>query len=391
MSSQAHSTTASFTTLSPTTLSDRLHFDLETRQSAEQRFPTADLWARRGIWLKAAGYTLRSQHKREKRRTWGDGFVDRSDGDHAFDATRTSDGALVSLNLVDLFSDSDELKICAYFSSQHLRSDPRNHCVPILDIVHSPGIDSEAIMVMPLLAPFQEQHFLTVGECVAFFAQIFEGMQFMHRHHVVHRDCTRINIVMTDSPLPHHENSAEQHAFKSWLREAMPFMRSERLVRYYFVNSGLSRQYKPEDGHPRELPLYGGDKSAPEHGWAQWNMPCDPFPTDVYFLGNLVREEFLDKSWKLSFMKTLVANMTHADPAMRPTMDEVVEQYRVLQDSLCPWYLCLRVNLGPRRRTFGKWVDEGRKLAGLVHRRLSPGLDVEVSFPGATRPHLSPA
>jgi hypothetical protein len=54
---------------------------------------------------------------------------------------------------------------------------------------------------------------------------------------------------------------------------------------------GLARQYDPTNGPPLEMPLRGGDKSAPEHQDRQ--IPCDPFPTDVYYLGNLVREKFL--------------------------------------------------------------------------------------------------
>jgi hypothetical protein len=55
---------------------------------------------------------------------------------------------------------------------------------------------------------------------------------------------------------------------------------------------GLSRQYSPANGSPLEKPLRGGDKSAPEHQDPQM-PPCDPFPTDVYYLGNLVREKFI--------------------------------------------------------------------------------------------------
>ncbi len=54
---------------------------------------------------------------------------------------------------------------------------------------------------------------------------------------------------------------------------------------------GLSRHHDPANGPPLEKPLRGGDKSAPEHKDLQ--TPCDPFLTDVYYLGNLVREQFI--------------------------------------------------------------------------------------------------
>jgi hypothetical protein len=35
----------------------------------------------------------------------------------------------------------------------------------------------------------------------------------------------------------------------------------------------------------------GGDKTAPEH--QNGDTPCNPFPTDVYYLGNLVRGYYM--------------------------------------------------------------------------------------------------
>jgi len=40
-----------------------------------------------------------------------------------------------------------------------------------------------------------------------------------------------------------------------------------------------------------DKPYRGGDESAPEH--QDRVTPCNPFPTDVYYLGNLVREEYM--------------------------------------------------------------------------------------------------
>ena len=39
-----------------------------------------------------------------------------------------------------------------------------------------------------------------------------------------------------------------------------------------------------------DVPLRGGDKTAPEH---QNATRCNPFYTDIYYLGNLVRQEFI--------------------------------------------------------------------------------------------------
>jgi hypothetical protein len=69
---------------------------------------------------------------------------------------------------------------------------------------------------------------------------------------------------------------------------AKRFTRTRRPTRYYLIDFGLSRRYNSRN--ELEVPLRGGDKSAPEH---QLPILCNPFPTDIYYLGNLVRERFL--------------------------------------------------------------------------------------------------
>jgi hypothetical protein len=63
-------------------------------------------------------------------------------------------------------------------------------------------------------------------------------------------------------------------------------------IKYYLVDFGLSRRYNPEDGPPSELPTWGGDQSVPE--FKAIDTPCDPFPVDVYCLGNSIRQYFLE-------------------------------------------------------------------------------------------------
>jgi hypothetical protein len=73
--------------------------------------------------------------------------------------------------------------------------------------------------------------------------------------------------------------------FKNQLQR---FDRTQRPPRYYLIDFGLSRQYSSRNAI--DDPLRGGDKSAPEH---QIGRRCNPFQTDIYYLGNLVRERFI--------------------------------------------------------------------------------------------------
>lgn len=80
---------------------------------------------------------------------------------------------------------------------------------------------------------------------------------------------------------------------KDWKGKAKHLTRTQAPPRYLLIDFGHARRYDPKDGPPLELPLRGGDKSAPEHSEANYNTPCDPFPTDVYYLGNFMREELI--------------------------------------------------------------------------------------------------
>ena len=119
-----------------------------------------------------------------------------------------------------------------------------------------------------------------------------------HRSHIpfsdtAHsRDCTYGNIMLDPSNMfPESFHPAVIDRSKDFRRKAKWYSRTRRPTRYLLIDFGLSRRYDPENGPPLEEPLRGGDKSAPEH--EDRVTPCNPFPTDVYYLGNLVREYYI--------------------------------------------------------------------------------------------------
>ncbi len=129
--------------------------------------------------------------------------------------------------------------------------------------------------------------------------------------------------------------------------------------RYFLIDLGLSRQYDPANGPPLEIPLRGGDKSAPEH--RDMETPCNPFPTDVYYLGNLVREDYLQvctsvysqikaflshihqKYHGFEFIEPLIVDMVQEDPKKRSTMHEVVNRFVEIKRGLSTWKLRSRM------------------------------------------------
>ena len=70
-----------------------------------------------------------------------------------------------------------EEDIARYVSSDPLSKDPRNHCVPLLDVLYPPRKDGDRdirILVMPFLRQFDSPNFDTFGEAIECIRQLFE-------------------------------------------------------------------------------------------------------------------------------------------------------------------------------------------------------------------------
>ena len=95
------------------------------------------------------------------------------------DAIRISDGTRVALKIVWDYVSPYEVSVHHLLSTPPLSLDPRNHCVQAIEILQVPDDPHRTIIVMPLLRPFDDPPFLTVGECMGFFIQIFEVGRFL--------------------------------------------------------------------------------------------------------------------------------------------------------------------------------------------------------------------
>ncbi|KAF8508800.1 hypothetical protein JB92DRAFT_2950951 [Gautieria morchelliformis] len=166
--------------------------------------PTEIFWADQYRWLESQGYLLRPRYHPNWIPTWKrtKKYITHCEDSysslfrHVMDATRMSDGKTVTLKRIVKSKNSDEVGISKFFSSEPLASDPKNHCVPLLDVLEVPEYEGMVLLVMPILRPFNDPKIWTFGEAVEFFRQVFEGIQFMHKHHYAHRDCTGKNIMM---------------------------------------------------------------------------------------------------------------------------------------------------------------------------------------------------
>ena len=105
-----------------------------------------------------------------------------------------------------------------------------------------------------------------------------------------------LNVMFDPRPMyPQMHHPMLQHRSRDFKGNAPHSSRTRHPVKYYLIDFGLSRKYDADNSSPRELPIWGGDKTVPEF---QNNMdqPHNPFFTDIYYLGSMFRESLLEVS-----------------------------------------------------------------------------------------------
>ncbi|RPD53215.1 hypothetical protein L226DRAFT_503286 [Lentinus tigrinus ALCF2SS1-7] len=293
-------------------------------------------WHERYEWLNKAGYQLRPRYRPDWVPSWQASKKSRWDVEDGvtvevgriMDAVMTKDGTIVVIKRIQKSVHPLEGEIGRFLSSPPLNSDPRNHCCPILDVLDDPEDADVQLIVMPLLREYDDPKLTTVGEAMELFRQLFECLQFIHEQHVAHRDISKLNLMMDSRPiLPdsfHPQSTGMTRDFKHWVS---PRSRTVYPVKYYLTDFGLSRRYSAEEANPLEIPIFGGDRSVPEFQEDR-TIPRNPFHTDIYYAGNLVRQYFMQVYTNLTFLEPLIFRMVQDEPSKRPNMDEVVKSFK---------------------------------------------------------------
>ena len=152
-------------------------------------------------------------------------------------------------------------------------------------------------------------------------------------------------------PLYNHRKSDFTGRTRHYTRTQVP-------IKYHWIDFGISNQYDPSStATPVEDRIWGGDRTVPEY--FDYKGPCNPFHTDVYYVGNLIKTNFIDVSEKsqrplnllpfsrktmgFPFMVPLISDMIDVDPTKRPTTDQVVTCFDEISRSLSQWKLRSRV------------------------------------------------
>ncbi|KAG1801886.1 uncharacterized protein BJ212DRAFT_1571223 [Suillus subaureus] len=339
--------------------------------AAQSHLTENEIWWRDHYnFLNEKGYKLRNRYSPDWVPSWANtnkASINCEDGVRSphyrlLDAQRTRDGVRVSLKSIVISRHPYEIEIGRFFCTSPLSEDPANHCVPIYDVLEVPTNGDLAIIVMPLLRDATEPYFDSVGEVVDCIHQLFEGLRFMHRHHVAHRDCMELNILMDGSMSIDAWHPSDQYMSEDYKRVARHRTRTQSPPRYYYIDFGISRKYEASNTNPLEVPIFGGDKEVPEFKEDNYK-PRNPF--------QLTFEIFLDHYSGVEFLSDLLSDMMHLDPAQRPNMDEVFSRFQVLRQGISKWKLRSRVAHHDDSSLFDLLAHWARRIQYIV-RRIPP-------------------
>ncbi|KAG8842241.1 hypothetical protein FRB96_005845 [Tulasnella sp. 330] len=306
-------------------------------------------WCSRFDFLRDHGYLLRPRYHPGWKASWLDSKVSAQEdrivlkSPHVADATRISDGATIFLKHVQ--SSSPEIEIGRFLCSETLRNDPRNHSIPLLDVLEDPSEPDHAILVLPLLRRLDMPKLASVRECVALVEQSLEGLAFLHEHKVAHRDCAWGNIMM-DGRAMFPGGWHPQQDLRTPDGQRLQNQNSSRTaaggVRYYIIDFGISTHGKDQSIG------FNGQERAPE---LSNRVPYNPYKLDVYILGMMYQHFLVEQCNCPDFIKPLIDYMTPASPEDRPTIAEALERFKSMRRNMSNFQLSQR--LRPSERESG--------------------------------------
>ncbi|KAA1476397.1 kinase-like protein [Dentipellis sp. KUC8613] len=306
-------------------------------------------WAKIQPWLQSQGYMLRPRFRPGWTPSWKSkatgkemGFREAEDAiahdsinaSTTIDAIRTSDGRHVCLKRVTCQAeDSTELSILQFLSQAEYRNDPRNHAIPVLDVIRAPD---HCFLVLPFFRTLMshEEPFNTIGEGFDLVSQTLEGLAWLHELRIAHRDISPANILMDAGRMFPHG-----YHFDSVTRDkrgrSLSSVRTRTQVggvRYYLIDFGESIKFEPFDSVLIDV-WSRASIHAPETV-GEDRPPYDPFKADVYSTGETLRKMLVNEyEGYFDMLLPLIDSMTTTDPNARPTVKEALEEFGKIKAS----------------------------------------------------------
>ncbi|KAI0645028.1 kinase-like domain-containing protein [Trametes meyenii] len=300
----------------------------QTRKGLYGLLTSEIAWRDRYDFLYRRGYKLRPRYHPEWKPSWMGTNVSpefcedsiRPRHFHVIDATRISDGTRVAIKTIK--KEGQELSVSLLVASL---GGSNNHCVSALEALDDPLDSRRSLLVMPYLRPYNNPQLSTVVDVISFVSQMLQGLAFLHRNRIAHRDIAPQNIMMDGSPLyPDGHHPMRIGRAPDAIHDAYTVPRSEHPVKYYYVDFGLSVHFSLGVSS-LVIGKVGRDMEIPE---LSNTVSYDAYKADVYALGNLFDKEFLQLYHNVEFLRPLIECMKQQDPALRPPAEELVKMFQ---------------------------------------------------------------
>ncbi|KAJ7159791.1 kinase-like domain-containing protein, partial [Mycena filopes] len=331
-------------------------------------------WVDNYAFILAQGYKLRPRYHPDWIPSWWttDDPNDEYEDDiavymvtPALDATCINDGVKVVLKRLP--NRGTELGILTLLSTRPLRSDRRNHTIPVLKVIPVPR-DTWTLVVMPYGRSFDTPPFHCCNEFMEAMRQYLEGLQFMHDNNISHFDIAPQNMLMDESRIvPTGSHFVRPHTHSGFRRL---FRWNNRCsvgpLDYYYIDFGLSMYFPSGKSTARALGTLRTFRTIPE---LSDTVPYDPFKVDIYQLG-LTMDKIIQTYRALKPFEPVAAAMMNPDPLARPS---AAESLAALQN--------IAGKMSARTLRASMWEKNGvlnhltRKLSGGYYFGIKPELD----------------
>ncbi|TFY75712.1 hypothetical protein EWM64_g8300 [Hericium alpestre] len=324
-------------------------------------------WRHVQPWLESQGYMLRPRF----RPGWIPSWTKKKNASPVFfedSVKRVATGAGVAIDAIQISTgrrvclkripgkaeDSNELKITQFLSDLRDK-DPRNHSVPLLDVIHAPD---HIFLVFPLYRTLINgaEKLDTLGEGFDFVDQTLEVVTSFYVPSVLFKSAI-YRVLFFFMRWVSHIDALSRDA------------RGQRLtgvrtrtqvggVKYYYTDFGESMRFESSDNVRIDVWSKAGIHAPETKG--RDRPPYDPFKADIYTLGTVYTTLFL-KEYERNFnvLTPLLNEMTSNDPALRPSAAQALSKFREIKSSFSRTALHARVRRGTTPETGAQRIFRG--------------------------------
>lgn len=170
---------------------------------------------------------------------------------------------------------------------------PDNPSPPLYAVLSVPDDESLQILVMPFLRRFDSPPFETIGEVMEFCRQALYGLRFLHNNNIAHRFSTQFYRVQTRCSYTSYRDPHSQNIMLDPLN-MYPKGFYTGFAPFADHNAAFTFEHPDTPGSLKIPYIRGGDRDIPETLTKQ--QYADPFASDVWWVGNLIKRELIDVS-----------------------------------------------------------------------------------------------